>query len=86
MNCAAKANRKKSTSQTLPGYQLPIAPVFRDTIAGLPVRGIEHETPSVFTASALTARPDSLFAVDDDTKCAELKHLARTGRTFPHCA
>jgi hypothetical protein len=78
-----KQKEKKSTSQTLPGYQLPIVPVFGDNMVGLPVIGLEHET-QVFTASALTARPDSLFAVDDDNKVNRLKYLTRTSGALPH--
>jgi hypothetical protein len=78
-----KQKVEKSTSQTLPGYQLPIVPVFGDNMVGLPVIGLEHET-SVFTASALTARPDSLFAVDDNDKVNRLKYLTRTSGALPH--
>jgi hypothetical protein len=52
-------------------------PVLRDKSEGLPVGGIEHETPPVFTASALTARPDSLSAVDEGGEVNRLKYLTQ---------
>jgi hypothetical protein len=48
------------------------------------VRGIEHETPSVFTASALTARPDSLSAVDEGSEVNRLRYLTRGFPALEH--
>jgi hypothetical protein len=79
MDCAAKAKRKIATSQTLPGYQLPIVPVFGDNLAGLPV-GLEHETRKRLRKSALTIRSDALFAVDDNSSGDGLKYLTRRAR------
>jgi hypothetical protein len=78
-----KQKKKKSTSQTLPGYQLPIVPVFGDNLAGLPV-GLEHETRRRLRKSALTIRPDALFAVDDGSSGNGLKYLTRTSGALPH--
>jgi hypothetical protein len=78
-----KQKEKKSTSQTLPGYQLPIVPVFGDNLAGLPV-GLEHETRKRLRKSALIIRPDALFAVDGDDKVNRLKYLTRTSGALPH--
>jgi hypothetical protein len=59
-------------------------PVLRDKSEGLPVGGIEHETPSVFTASALIARPDSLSAVDEGSEVNRLKYLTQDFPALRH--
>jgi hypothetical protein len=57
-----KTQKEKPT--TLPGDPCTCAH-FQREVDGLPGRGIEPETSEAFAASALTVRPDSLFAVDD---------------------
>ena len=59
-------------------------PVLRGKSEGLPVRGIEHETPSVFTASTLTARPVSLSAVDEGSEVNRLKYLTQDFPALGH--
>jgi hypothetical protein len=59
-------------------------PVLRDKSEGLPVRGIEHETPSVLTASALTARPDSLSAVDEGSEVNRVEYLIQDFPALGH--